>query len=166
MAGNYEGVFREDMFDEAKDHLTTRTCRPPSTRARRTGASTASMPWRAYRPAIVPGDSKTGEIDKMTGRTTSPAAAAHAFRCCCRGCQRLVSKGSRQHGARWTFVADATDHIAHSADKGLNKRAFHLTDPAPLRIGDSLNILRRAAHAPQMTMRINAALFGLSPQSV
>ncbi|TAG28984.1 MAG: SDR family oxidoreductase, partial [Burkholderiales bacterium] len=41
-----------------------------------------------------------------------------------------------------------------------------LTDPAPLRIGDSLNIFARAAHAPQMALRVNAALFGFIPQSV
>ena len=62
------------------------------------------------------------------------------------------------------FVVDATDHIAHA--KGHNGRAFHLTDPAPLRIGDSLNIFARAAHAPQMALRVNAALFGFIPQSV
>ena len=33
VAGNYEGVFREDMFDEAKDYLDHPICRP-STRAR------------------------------------------------------------------------------------------------------------------------------------
>jgi NAD(P)-dependent dehydrogenase (short-subunit alcohol dehydrogenase family) len=124
------------------------------------------MPWRAYRPAIVLGDSKTGEIDKIDG-------PYYFFKLL----QRMRSmlppwmptigiEGGRVNMVPVDFVVDATDHIAHSADKTLNKRAFHLTDPAPLRIGDSLNIFARAAHAPQMTMRINAALFGFIPQSV
>ena len=114
---------------------------------------------RARRP-------KTGEIDKIDG-------PYYFFKLL----QRMRSmlppwmptigiEGGRVNMVPVDFVVDATDHIAHSADKTLNKRAFHLTDPAPLRIGDSLNIFARAAHAPQMTMRINAALFGFIPQSV
>ena len=66
VAGNYEGVFREDMFDEAKDYLDhpymqTKHESEAYVREHRT------MPWRAYRPAIVLGDSKTGEIDKIDG---------------------------------------------------------------------------------------------------
>ena len=75
-------------------------------------------------------------------------------------------EGGRMNMVPVDFVVDATDHIAHSTDKSLNKKAFHLTDPAPLRIGDSLNIFARAAHAPQMALRVNAALLGFIPQSV
>ena len=165
VAGNYEGVFREDMFDEAKDYLDhpyMQTKHESEAYVR----EHCTMPWRAYRPAIVLGDSKTGEIDKIDG-------PYYFFKLL----QRMRSmlppwmptigiEGGRVNMVPVDFVVDATDHIAHSADKGLNKRAFHLTDPAPLRIGDSLNIFARAAHAPQMTMRINAALFGFIPQSV
>ena len=165
VAGNYEGVFREDMFDEAKDYLDhpyMQTKHESEAYVR----EHCTMPWRAYRPAIVLGDSKTGEIDKIDG-------PYYFFKLL----QRMRSmlppwmptigiEGGRVNMVPVDFVVDATDHIAHSADKTLNKRAFHLTDPAPLRIGDSLNIFARAAHAPQMTMRINAALFGFIPQSV
>ncbi len=165
VAGNYEGVFREDMFDEAKDYLDhpyMQTKHESEAYVR----EHCTMPWRAYRPAIVLGDSKTGEIDKIDG-------PYYFFKLL----QRMRSmlppwmptigiEGGRVNMVPVDFVVDATDHIAHSADKSLNKRAFHLTDPSPLRIGDSLNIFARAAHAPQMTMRINAALFGFIPQSV
>jgi len=165
VAGNYEGVFREDMFDEAKDYLDhpyMQTKHESEAYVR----EHCTMPWRAYRPAIVLGDSKTGEIDKIDG-------PYYFFKLI----QRMRSmlppwmptigiEGGRVNMVPVDFVVDATDHIAHSADKALNKRAFHLTDPSPLRIGDSLNIFARAAHAPQMTMRINAALFGFIPQSV
>jgi hypothetical protein len=62
------------------------------------------------------------------------------------------------------FVADALDHIAHK--KGLDGKCFHLTDPAPHRIGEVLNIFAKAAHAPQMTMRVNARMFGFIPAPI
>src|SRR4029077_17393121 len=59
------------------------------------------------------------------------------------------------------FVADALDYLAHK--KGLDGKCFHLTDPEPFRVGEVLNIFAHAAHAPKMTMRINAKLFGFIP---
>ena len=62
------------------------------------------------------------------------------------------------------FVAGALDWLAHK--KGLDGKCFHLTDPAPHRVGEVLNIFARAAHAPQMTMRINAKMFGFIPAPI
>ena len=62
------------------------------------------------------------------------------------------------------FVADALDYLAHK--KGLDGRCFHLTDPEPHRIGEVLNIFANAGHAPQMTMRINAKMFGFIPAPI
>jgi hypothetical protein len=62
------------------------------------------------------------------------------------------------------FVVDAIDHIAHQKEG--NKKAFHLVDPTPYRVGDILNIFAKAAHAPQFSLRVNAALVGFIPNSV
>jgi NAD(P)-dependent dehydrogenase (short-subunit alcohol dehydrogenase family) len=62
------------------------------------------------------------------------------------------------------FVADALDYLAHK--KGLDGKCFHLTDPEPHRIGEVLNIFARAGHAPQLTMRVNAKLFGFIPAPI
>ena len=62
------------------------------------------------------------------------------------------------------FVADALDYLAHK--RGLDGKCFHLTDPAPHRIGEVLNIFARAGHAPQMTMRVNARMFGFIPAPI
>jgi NAD(P)-dependent dehydrogenase (short-subunit alcohol dehydrogenase family) len=62
------------------------------------------------------------------------------------------------------FVARALDHLAHL--EGLDGRCFHLTDPHPRRVGDILAIFARAAHAPDMTIRINAALLNLIPSAL
>ena len=62
------------------------------------------------------------------------------------------------------FVANALDYLAHK--KGLDGKCFHLTDPHPYRIGEVLNIFAKAAHAPQMTMRLNAKMFGFIPAPI
>ena len=62
-AGLYEGVFREDMFDEAEnlDHPYFST-KHESEKIVRTECK---VPWTVYRPAAVVGDSRTGEMDKV-----------------------------------------------------------------------------------------------------
>jgi NAD(P)-dependent dehydrogenase (short-subunit alcohol dehydrogenase family) len=73
-------------------------------------------------------------------------------------------EGGRMNLVPVDFVADALDHIAHK--RGLDGKCFHLTDPQPKRIGEVLNIFARAGHAPQMTMRVNARMFGFIPAPV
>ena len=64
-AGLYEGVFREDMFDEAENiehpYFMTKHESEKIVRKEYKGA------WTVYRPALVVGDSKTGEMDKIDG---------------------------------------------------------------------------------------------------
>ena len=64
-AGMYEGVFREDMFEQAEglDHPYFRTKHDSEGIVR----NECRIPWRVYRPAIVVGDSRTGEMDKIDG---------------------------------------------------------------------------------------------------
>jgi NAD(P)-dependent dehydrogenase (short-subunit alcohol dehydrogenase family) len=62
------------------------------------------------------------------------------------------------------FVVAAIDHLAHL--DGLDGRAFHLTDPNPMRVGDLLSVLAKAAHGPAFTVKINASLFGLAPRAL
>ena len=60
------------------------------------------------------------------------------------------------------FVVPALNHLAYL--DGLDGRTFHLTDPSPVRVGEMLNVLARAAHAPNV--RVNAGLFGLAPPAL
>jgi NAD(P)-dependent dehydrogenase (short-subunit alcohol dehydrogenase family) len=163
VAGNYEGVFREDMFDEAKDYLDhpyMKTKHDSEAYVRQN----CKMPWRVYRPGVVLGDSQTGEIDKIDGPYYFFKLIQRMRQILPPWMPALGVEGGRMNMVPVDFVVNATDHIAHA--KGHDKKAFHLTDPSPLRIGDSLNIFARAAHAPQMALRVNAALFGFIPQSV
>jgi NAD(P)-dependent dehydrogenase (short-subunit alcohol dehydrogenase family) len=62
------------------------------------------------------------------------------------------------------YVVDATIFLAHKAK--LDGMCFHLTDPKPKRIGEVLNLFARAAHAPEMTMRIDARILNYIPAAI
>jgi NAD(P)-dependent dehydrogenase (short-subunit alcohol dehydrogenase family) len=162
-AGLYEGVFREDMFDEAEnlDHPYFNTKHESEKIVRKE----SKVPWTVYRPAFVVGDSKTGEMDKIDG-------PYYFFKLIQRMRQLLPPwmpsvglEGGRINIVPVDFVVACIDHIAHSkAD--VKGRCFHLVDPVGYRIGDVLDIFSKAAHAPKMNLFINAALLGFIPKSV
>jgi NAD(P)-dependent dehydrogenase (short-subunit alcohol dehydrogenase family) len=161
-AGLYEGVFREDMFEEAEnyDHPYFLT-KHESEKIVRTECK---VPWSVYRPAMVVGDSQTGEMDKIDG-------PYYFFKLIQRMRQLLPPwmpaiglEGGRVNIVPVDFVVDALDHISHKPD--IDKRCFHLVDPVGYRVGDVLDIFSRAAHAPTMNLFVNAALFGFIPKSV
>jgi thioester reductase-like protein len=161
-AGLYDGVFREDMFEEAEElehpYFNTKHVSEGIVRKE------CKRPWRIYRPGFVVGHSKTGYIDKIDG--------PYYFFKLIQRMRELVPpwvptigiEGGRINIVPVDFVADAIDHLAHK--KGLDGKCFHLTDPAPYRIGEVLNIFAKAAHAPQMTMRVNARMFGFIPAPI
>ena len=62
------------------------------------------------------------------------------------------------------YVAAAMDHIAH--EHGLDGQAFHLCAPKSQRSGEVLNTFARAAHAPQMAIRIDKRLTDALPKGV
>ncbi len=161
-AGLFEGLFREDMFDEAENLNKPyfRTKHDSEAVVRRE----CTVPWRIFRPGIVVGDSRTGEMDKIDG-------PYYFFKLIQRIRHLLPSwmptigiEGGRINVVPVDFVVAAMDHIAHL--DGEDGHCFHLTDPTPMRVGDLLNTFARAAHAPEMAMRVNAALLGFIPGSV
>ena len=161
-AGLYEGVFREDMFEEAEniEHPYFMT-KHESEKIVRTECK---VPWSVYRPALVVGDSRTGEMDKIDG-------PYYFFKLIQRMRQILPPwmpsvglEGGRINIVPVDFVVDSLDHISHQ--KRASGQCFHLVDPMGYRVGDVLDILSRAAHAPKMNLFINAALMGFIPKSV
>jgi len=161
-AGLYPGVFREDMFEEAHglDNPYFRTKHDSEGIVR----VKCSIPWRIYRPGIVVGDSKTGVIDKIDGPYYFFKLIQKMRRLMPAWMPAVGIEGGRINIVPVDFVVDAMDHIAHK--KGEDGKCFHLTDPKPKRIGEVLNLFADAAHAPQMTMRVDARLFNLIPSIV
>ena len=161
-AGMYDGVFREDMFEEAEDldhpYFKTKHDSEGIVRAE------YERPWRIYRPGIVVGHSQTGEIDKTDGPYYFFKLIQKMRRMLPAWMPTIGLEGGRINIVPVDFVVDAMDHIAHK--KGLDGRCFHLTDPHPHRVGEVLNLFAKAAHAPQMTMRVNAKMFSFIPSFV
>jgi NAD(P)-dependent dehydrogenase (short-subunit alcohol dehydrogenase family) len=161
-AGLYEGVFREDMFAEAEniEHPYFLTKHESEKIVR----EECKAPWTVYRPAMVVGDSRTGEMDKIDG-------PYYFFKLIQRMRQLLppwmpavALEGGRINLVPVDYVVDALDHISHQG--AISQRCFHLVDPVGYRVGDVLDIFSRAAHAPRMNVFVNAALLGFIPRSV
>jgi len=161
-AGLYQGTFREDMFEEAQglNHPYFRTKHESEGLVRHH----CSVPWRIYRPGIVVGHSKTGEIDKIDGPYYFFKLIQKMRRMLPSWIPTLGLEGGRINLVPVDFVAAAMDHIAHKSK--LDGQCFHLTDPSPKRIGEVMNLFAQAAHAPLMSMRIDARLFSLIPTPV
>jgi NAD(P)-dependent dehydrogenase (short-subunit alcohol dehydrogenase family) len=163
VAGLYKGLFREDHFDQGQElpspyHRT-------KFEAERIAREESQVPWRVYRPAIVVGNSRTGEMDKVDG--------PYYFFKIIQKARHYVPEWVPLAGPElgWTnivpvdYVAEAMDHIAHQP--GLDGQAFHLTDTrGGMRSGDVLNTFARAAHAPQMAVRIDKRLTDALPKGV
>jgi NAD(P)-dependent dehydrogenase (short-subunit alcohol dehydrogenase family) len=156
----YKGLFREDMFDEGQKlaHPYHRT----KFEAEKIARTQTKMPWRVYRPAIVVGNSMTGEMDKIDGPYyffTAIKMARHYLP----GWFPLVGPElGYTNIVPVDFVAGAMDHIAH--EDGLDGQAFHLTNPKSQRSGEVMNTIAVAAHAPQMSVRIDARLLKALPK--
>ena len=154
VAGDYHGIFDETMFDEGQ--------RLPSPYHRtkfeseRIVREQAYVPWRVYRPGIVVGDSKTGEMDKIDGPYYF-FKAIQRMRHLLPGWVPLVGLDlGHTNIVPVDWVAGALEHIAHQPD--LDGRAFHLTDPRPQRVDDMINELAEAAHAPRFAVSIDKRL--------
>ncbi|GAC1570843.1 MAG: SDR family oxidoreductase [Candidatus Dormibacteria bacterium] len=159
VAGRHRGVFTEEMFAEGQelDHPYFAT----KYEAERIVRESAQVPWRVYRPGMVIGSSETGEADRIDG-------PYYAFK---------LIQALRSQFPQWMpfvgpeggplnlvpvdFVARAMDHIAHL--DGLDNRAFHLVDPTPLSLGDTLNTFCRAAHAPEFALRLDRRMARMIP---
>ena len=161
-AGLYPGVFREDMFEEAMglENPYFRTKHESEGIVRHK----CSLPWRIYRPGIVVGNSETGEIDKIDGPYYFFKLIQKMRKAMPAWMPTIGLEGGRLNIVPVDFVVKAMDHIAHKPKQ--DGKCFHLTDPKPKRIGEVLNVFSEAAHAPQMSMRIDARLFNYVPSVI
>jgi len=151
-AGLYRGRWREDMFDEA-ERLDNNPYFRTKHESERLVREESPRPWRVYRPGIVVGDSRTGEIDKIDGPYYFFKALQRARRVLPSWLPTIGVEGGEINIVPVDYVAAAIDHIAHQPD--LDGRAFHLTDPNPRTAGEVINLFAKAADAPQMTVRLD-----------
>jgi NAD(P)-dependent dehydrogenase (short-subunit alcohol dehydrogenase family) len=151
-AGLYRGAWREDMFEEAED-LDTHPYFRTKHESERVVRDECTRPWRVYRPGIVVGDSRSGEIDKIDGPYYFFKLLQRMRRVLPAWLPTVGIEGGEINIVPVDFVADAIDHIAHQP--GLDGQAFSLTDPNPKTAGEVINLFARAADAPQAALRLN-----------
>jgi NAD(P)-dependent dehydrogenase (short-subunit alcohol dehydrogenase family) len=160
VSGTYKGVWNEDMFDEGQKlpspyHRT-------KFESEKIAREESKVPWRVYRPAVVVGHSQTGEMDKIDGPYYFFKAIQKLRHWLPEWVPLVGPELGHTNIVPVDFVAKAMDHIAHQPD--LDGRAFHLFAPKSLRSGEVLNAFSRAAHAPQMSMRIDKRLIEALPK--
>ena len=162
VAGRHEGLFTEDMFDEGQrlDHPYHRT----KFEAERIVRDRVAGAWRVYRPGIVVGDSRTGEMDKIDGPYYLFKAIQKLRDALPQWFPLVGVELGRTNLVPVDYVAAALDHIAHLP--GLDGQAFHLVDPRPQRGGDVLNAFARAAHAPRLVARVDKKVTSGLPKGV
>jgi NAD(P)-dependent dehydrogenase (short-subunit alcohol dehydrogenase family) len=162
VSGLYKGLFREDMFDEGQKlpsayHRT-------KFESEKIAREDSTVPWRVYRPAIVIGNSRTGEMDKVDGPYYFFKAIQKARHTVPEWFPLVGPELGYTNIVPVDYVAAAMDHIAHQP--GLDGQAFHLCAPKSQRSGEVLNSFARAAHAPQLALRIDKRLTDALPKGV
>jgi len=160
VAGSYKGFFREDMFDEGQKlpspyHRT-------KFESERIARDHAAVPLRVYRPAVVVGDSRTGEMDKIDGPYYFFKVIQKLRDSLPQWFPLVGPELGRTNIVPVDYVADAMDHIAH--EDGLDGRTFHLANQDSQRVGEVINEFARAGHAPQLALRIDRRITDALPK--
>ncbi|HVR06003.1 MAG TPA: SDR family oxidoreductase [Solirubrobacteraceae bacterium] len=151
VAGSYRGTFSEEMFDEGQKlpspyHRT-------KFESERIVREQPFVAWRAYRPGVVVGDSRTGEMDKVDG--------PYYFFKAIQRMRQLIPEWLPLVGIDLgatnivpvDWVAAALEHLAHQPE--LDGQALHLTDPRGQRVDELVNELAAAAHAPRFAVTLD-----------
>lgn len=141
----WEGVFKESMFDEGQ------TFSHPYYRSKfiseKIVRDESKVPYRIYRPGMVVGDSETGVMDKVDGPYYFFKMIQRIRDNVPKWLPLLGIKGGQMPVVPVDYVVDATDYIAHK--DGLDGRAFCLVqNPAPS-VGEFMQIMFTAAHGPE-----------------
>lgn len=158
-AGMYDGTFRENMFDEAgplwHPYFATKHAGEKIVR------QCPTLSWRVYRPGLVVGDSRSGETDKADGPYYFFKLIQRLRALLPPWMPAIGIEGGHINIVPVDYVVAALVWIAHKP--GLDGHCFHLTDPDSHRVGQVLDLFARAAHAPPLRLRVNAAWLGLLP---
>ena len=164
VAGSYKGTFQEDMFDEEQKlpHHYHRT-KYESEKLVREGVEAKTL---VFRPGIVLGHSETGEMDKIDGPYYFFKLLQRLRNALPQWFPVAGPEGGNTTMVPVDFVAKAMDHIAHLPEADLPGDTFHLVDPEPMSVGEALNTFAKAAHAPQLAMRIDQNLINVVPKPV
>lgn len=131
VAGNHRGVFTEDDFDVAQDLPTP--YHQTKFEAELLVRSTPGLRYRVYRPAVVVGDSQTGEMDKIDGPYYFFGVLAR-LSALPRFTPMMLPDSGRTNVVPVDFVVEAAVHLMHA--EGKDGETFHLTAPETIGLRD------------------------------
>ncbi|WP_028478061.1 SDR family oxidoreductase [Nocardia sp. CNY236] len=143
VAGDHKGKFFEEDFDLGQ-RLTSPYHRTTFA-AEKLVRQSRGVRWRVYRPAIIVGDSRTGEMDKIDGPYFFFAAIAKLAALPSNLPVPLPDLGATNIVPVDYVSAAMVELICRP---GLNGRTFHLVNPQPQPFGDVYRALAAAAGAP------------------
>ncbi|WP_200846050.1 SDR family oxidoreductase [Mycolicibacterium vanbaalenii] len=145
VAGTHRGVFTEDDFDVAQDLPTP--YHQTKFEAELLVRSADGLRYRIYRPAVVVGDSRTGEIDKADGPYYFfPVLARLAS--LPRFTPMVLPDSARTNLVPVDYVVDAITTLMHL--DGRDGQTFHLTAPKTIGLRGIYRGLAPAAGLPPL----------------
>ncbi|MET9217098.1 MULTISPECIES: SDR family oxidoreductase [unclassified Nocardia] len=143
VAGDHRGKFFEEDFDLGQN-LTSPYHRTKFA-AEKLVREATDLRWRVYRPAIVVGDSRTGEMDKIDGPYYF-FAAIDALSALPADLPLPLPDLGATNVVPVDYVAEAMVRLARK--DGLDGRTFHLVNPEPQPFGEIYRALAGAAGGP------------------
>lgn len=157
VAGDHPGKFFEEDFDLGQQ-LTSPYHRTKFA-AEQLVREASDLRWRVYRPAIIVGDSRTGEMDKIDGPYYFFGAIAALG-----GLPANLPLPLPDLGATnivpVDYVAGAMVELVRRS--GLDGRTFHLVNPEPQPFSDIYGALAAAAGAPTGVGQIPGSALALN----
>ena len=153
VAGDYQGEFTEDDFDIGQGLPTP--YHQTKFEAEQLVRSTPGLRYRVYRPAVVVGDSRTGEMDKVDGPyyffpLLAKLAALPGLT------PMAVPDTGRTNVVPVDYVVDALVELMHA--DGYDGRTFHLTSPKSIGLPDIYRAVAREAGLPRLRAKLPGAL--------
>ena len=153
VAGTFDGEYTENDFDVAQElptpyHLT-------KFEAEQLVRATTGLRFRVYRPAVVVGDSRTGEMDKIDGPYYFFGLLAKLARLPGITPMALPDTG-RTNIVPVDYVADALVALMHRDDR--DGQTFHLTAPKNIGLRGIYRAIAPAAGLPPIRAALPRAV--------
>lgn len=145
VAGTYRGEYTEDDFDVGQDLPTP--YHQTKFEAELLVRSTQGLRYRVYRPAVVVGDSRTGEMDKVDGPYYFFGVLAKLARLP-KFTPMMLPDTGRTNIVPVDFVVDALVALMHTEDR--DGQTFHLTAPKTIGLRGIYRGVARAAGLPPL----------------
>jgi thioester reductase-like protein len=148
VAGLRTGDVREEELDEGQEFKNHYESTKFAAEALVRSSMEAGMPTTVYRPAIVVGDSRTGETQKFDG----PYYMLRAIRAFRGPLPQLGNPDALFNTVPVDFVVDAL--AAGAADERAAGRTLHLVDPEPLSSEELYTLLARELDGREPSFRL------------